>query len=195
MPQTTNPAPIAHLCRASASLLVVVDIQERLAAAIPAKVINRIVRNTALLTRAGALLEIPLLATVQYPRGLGPLLPEIAAWLPTPFEKTAFSCRAAPGFLDALAASGRTQILLTGMEAHVCVLQTAFDLADLGHDVRIVEDAICSRKLENYENALRRLQHRGIPTLTMESVLFEWLRDAAHPHFKTVSGWLKDTPS
>ncbi len=176
------------------SLLTVVDIQERLGAVMPAKVLGRVIKNTSLLLRAATLLEVPVIATEQYPRGLGPMLPELTADLPAntrKLEKTSFSCTGAPGFNEQLSISAKEQIILVGMEAHVCVLQTAITLQAAGRQVCVIEDAVCSRKLENYQNALERLRQAGVVLVSTESVLFEWLGDASHQHFKEISSWLR----
>ena len=86
---------------------------------------------------------------------------------------------------------GRKQIILTGIEAHICVLQTAMDLQNAKYDVFVVNDAVCSRQRENYENALQRLQQAGVIICNTESVLFEWLRDSRHEHFKTISALIR----
>ncbi|MGH8509269.1 MAG: isochorismatase family protein [Gammaproteobacteria bacterium] len=184
----------ALLCEAAKSQLVVIDIQAKLGASIPVKVLNRVIDNTVLLLETAKTLGIPVLASEQYPKGLGPLEPRIIAHLPNGvrrFEKTSFSCVQASGFLDAVKNTARPQIVLAGMEAHVCILQTAMDLRALGFDVFVAEDALCSRKLENYQNALSRMQQSGIAVLSAESVVFEWLRDARHEHFKTIAKLLR----
>jgi nicotinamidase-related amidase len=173
--------PQPRLVRAADSALAVIDIQERLACAMAAR--ESVVRATGILLEAAALLHIPVFVTEQYPRGLGPTAPEVAARLPagcTRIEKTAFSaCGCLP--LD------RPQVVLAGMEAHVCVLQTALELAAAGREVFVVADAVCSRAEANRLNALARMQAAGIVVASTESVLFEWLRDASHEHFRAVS--------
>ncbi|MEJ2436053.1 MAG: isochorismatase family protein [Pseudolabrys sp.] len=109
-----------------------------------------------------------------------------------PLEKTAFSCCAAEGFNTALdGAPERHQIVLTGMETHVCVLQTALELQAAGRQVFVVADAVCSRAKANHKNALRRLASAGVIVANTESMLFEWMRDAKHPQFKAISQLLK----
>ncbi|MGH8546124.1 MAG: isochorismatase family protein [Gammaproteobacteria bacterium] len=184
----------ALLCEAAKSQLVVIDIQAKLGATIPVKVLNRVIDNTVLLLEAGKTLGIPVLASEQYPKGLGPLDPRIIEHLPSGvqrFEKTSFSCVQANGFLDALRNAARPQVVLAGMEAHVCILQTAIDLSAQGFEVFVAEDALCSRKLENYQNALARMQQSGVVVLSAESVVFEWLRDAQHEHFKAIAKLLR----
>lgn len=184
----------ALLCKADASCLLVIDIQTRLAAAMPGKVLDRLIRNTTLLSKSAWTLSIPVLATQQYPQGLGPMEARISEALPPDcrhFEKTCFSCAGAAGFMTELGTLGRKQIILAGIEAHVCVLQTAIDLKNAGHEVFVVIDAISSRHRENYENAVQRLQQAGINICNTESVIFEWLRDARHEHFKTIATMIK----
>jgi isochorismate hydrolase len=181
-------------CSSQDSVLLVIDIQQQLGSAMPGKVLNRVVSNSALLSRSADLLQVPVFSTEQYPRGLGPTVDEIAEALPEnaqSFEKTVFSCSQADGFSDALARSRRNQVILVGMEAHVCVLQTAIDLRMDDFDVYVVEDAICSRRLENYQNALERLRQLGVHVVSAESVIFEWLEDARHEHFKAIQKMLR----
>jgi nicotinamidase-related amidase len=183
--QSSKPS----LCDVQQSLLVVIDIQPKLGAAMPTKVMNRVIQNTGLLLQSAAKLAVPVIASTQYPQGLGPLDPAVLAHLPENtrhIEKTCFSCASAEGFYDALRSQQRSQVILVGMEAHVCVLQTAFDLQTQGYEVFVVEDAVCSRKLENYQNALIRIHQVGMSIISTESVMFEWLRDARHEQFKDI---------
>lgn len=169
------------LARAADSALLVIDIQERLAAVMPAR--DTVVRSTGILIEAAALLNIPIYLSEQYPKGLGPTVAEVALKLPesaTRIEKTCFSASAA------LTVS-RPQVVLAGMEAHVCVLQTAMQLTDQDLDVFVVADAVCSRTDANYGNALARMQAAGIVITNTESVIFEWLSDASHQHFRALS--------
>ncbi|MCU0935628.1 MAG: hydrolase [Gammaproteobacteria bacterium] len=187
-------SPVPGLCHAGSSQLVVVDVQERLAAAMPAEDRARVLRNLGILLEAARLLDVPVLATEQYPRGLGPSEPEVASRLPAGaavLEKTSFSCCGADGFAACLGATPRPQVVLGGMEAHVCVLQTAFELRDQGFQVFVVEDAVCSRAPDNHANALARLRQAGVLVPSTESVVFEWLGNARHPQFKAISALLK----
>lgn len=183
-----------RLCSSENSLLVVIDIQERLTAAMPARVLERLKHNSTILLKAADHLSIPVLATLQYPKGLGPMIPSVSDLLPADahtFDKTCFSCLDAEDFRQKLDKSGRKQVILLGVEAHICVLQTAIRLQDAGYQVFVAMDAICSRHRENYENALVRLQQAGITTSNTESIVYEWLRDARHEHFKTISALIK----
>jgi isochorismate hydrolase len=181
-------------CHADQTVLVMLDLQQRLCDAMPTKVLNRVILNATLLARAAGLLEIPVLHTEQTTQELGGTHPSIAAALPNTtvgINKTTFSCCAAPGFIHALGLTTRRQAVLVGMEAHVCVLQSAFDLAARDVAVFVVEDAICSRRLENYQNALDRLRQAGVQVVSAESVVFEWLGSASHPHYKTIQSLLR----
>lgn len=182
------------LARAADSALVVIDIQERLAAAMVPASLEAVVRNTRILIRAAARLGVPVLATEQYPKGLGRTVAELFEVFPAGtqgLEKTCFTCAGAESFSTELGASGRSQLILAGMEAHVCVLQSALELQAAGREVFVVEDACCSRKQENHANAINRLRAAGIVVTNTESVLFEWLRDARHEHFKAISALLR----
>ncbi len=179
-----------QLCDRDRSVLVVIDIQPRLAEAMPEGEREQMFATTAMLLQAASALRVPVLATEQYPTGLGATCLEVADHLPadvTPLPKICFSCTGAEGFDQALVQTGRNQILLTGQETHVCVLQTAFALQDQDHQVFVVEDAVCSRKPEHKIYALERMRQAGIVVLSGESVLFEWLRDADHPQFKQLA--------
>lgn len=179
-----------HLCNAANSCLVVIDIQTRLTSAMPIKVLVRLKRNINTLLQGATTLSIPVLITEQYPKGLGPTEPEIVDLLPDntlKFEKTCFSCTGADQFLQQLKATGRNQVILVGIEAHVCVLQTAIQLIAEGYQVFVAADGICSRNRENYEASLKRMSRAGVAICNAESVLFEWLRDAKHENFKELS--------
>jgi nicotinamidase-related amidase len=180
----------AELCNAATSRLVFVDIQARLAAAMAEGERRRVLDHAGALARAAAELEVPRLVTRQYPRGLGETEPELAELLPEAptVDKTGFSCCRADGFEAALGDS--EQIILAGMETHVCITQTALELAATGRTVFVAADAVCSRDPANHERALARLAHAGVGVTVTESILFEWLRDAGHDRFKAVTALL-----
>ena len=171
------------------SLFVVIDIQERLVAAMPNDVAQRTIKQTGRLLTAAAQLDIPVLITEQYPRGLGSTLSQLTekADSVTVIDKTSFSCAKVDEFMQKLDAMERQQVILSGMESHICILQTALDLKAKGVQVFVVEDAVCSRTQTNNLNAIKRMQQAGIIITSMESVLFEWLADAKHADFKTLS--------
>ncbi len=178
------------LCSAADSVLLVIDIQPRLAEAMPEEESKSMLDNTAMLLQAAAQLDIPALATEQYPKGLGTTSLELVGLLPqgtTPLPKTGFSCFCAEGFEAAIKNTRRSQIIIAGQETHVCVLQTAFDFLLQGYQVFVVEDAVCSRNPEHKIYALERMRQAGAVVTCGESVLFEWLGDASHPKFKSLA--------
>ncbi|MDD4914477.1 MAG: isochorismatase family protein [Methylococcales bacterium] len=183
-----------NLLDSNHSLLVVIDMQARLSAAMPEQAVQSMTTNTARMLTAAQILGVPVLVTEQYPQGLGATTRDITDHLPPGapvFAKTGFSCCQAAGFNQALLALGRRQIILAGQEAHVCVLQTALELLHLGHQVFVVEDALCSRLSSHMLSALQRMAQQGATIVCHESVLFEWLKDAAHADFKTISSLLR----
>lgn len=176
------------------SVLVIIDIQTSLTSVMPIKVLARLQRNTGLLLRAAKVLDVPVLASEQYPEGLGELEPDIVRMLPESarrYRKTSFSLAGVPEFMADLAASGKRQVMLCGMEAHICVLQTAMDLVRAGYEIFLVSDGVCSRQRESYEIALARLRDGGTTITDAEAVLFEWLGDARHPQFKSLQSLVR----
>lgn len=134
--------------------------------------------------------------TEQYPKGLGATEPEISALLPkhsTSFEKTCFSCTSTENFMQLLSQKKHKQVILAGMEAHICVLQTAIQLLAADYQVFVLADAICSRHKKHYKTALQRMTQAGAIVCHTESILFEWLGDARHECFKELSGLLRKT--
>ncbi len=176
------------------TVLLLVDVQERLFAAMPAQARTAVERNARILIEGAKVLGLPVFLSEQYPRGLGPTLPALVAALPEgvrPFEKLAFSCAEVPSFIEALAATGRRQVVLCGMETHVCVFQTARDLARGGADVHVASDAVCSRSVENREVGLGLLARAGATLSSTEAVLFDLLGRAGSPEFKAISALVK----
>lgn len=165
------------------SLLCVIDVQERLVPAVMdgAAVVERCRR----LAEGARLLGVPTILTEQYPKGLGVTVPELASVLPPPLEKLSFSCRGAAGFAAAVP-DGVGQMVLCGLETHVCVAQTALDLLAEGYGVFLATDAISSRHPHDRDTALRRLERAGVVPTTTEAVLFEWCRSAADPQFQAI---------
>jgi nicotinamidase-related amidase len=183
-----------NLLCAEHSVLIVVDIQTKLADAMPPSEAKLMLTNATALLEASALMAVPVLVTEQYPKGLGVTDVSLVNKLPETaqrFEKTGFSCCLAEGFSEALAQTARKQVILVGLETHVCILQSAFALQNQGYQVYVVEDAVCSRKIDHKFYALQRMQQQGITLINYESVLFEWLKDANHPNFRAVSGLLR----
>lgn len=178
----------ATLADRADSQLVLIDTQEKLCAVMPGAVLPAVLRNCSILLQAAKLLDIPTVHTEQYPKGLGATLPELAQWLPagTCIEKTSFSCCEESAFCDHLDDT-RRQVILTGMEAHVCVLQTALQLQEMGRQVFVVEDAVISRNPAHLANAMARLRQAGVIVSTAESVVFEWLKVAEGDAFKQIA--------
>lgn len=179
---------ILPLCDRNNSVLVVIDIQQKLAAAMPDKIMEKVITDTQLLIKAATLLKIPVLISEQYPTGLGSTvdaleLPENTQVI----DKTCFSCASNKEFKAALKALNKKQVILAGMETHICVIQTALELLALEYQVFIASDAVCSRKISHHQNAIQRMQHAGCITTNSESISFEWLRDASHAQFKAIS--------
>jgi len=176
------------------SQLLIIDQQTRLASAMSADDWASVEKHSARLLQAAVALEIPVMISEQYPKGLGPTVDSIKNNSGSHcqfIEKTHFSCCQNNDYKQKLVSNNRPQLVICGMETHVCVLQTAFDAIDSGFEVFVVADAVCSRNPEHKQNALQRLQQAGIIITNHESVMFEWLRDARHPQFKFVSGLLK----
>lgn len=171
--------------------LLLVDFQSRLADIVDRK--ELVIPNALRLVQGCQALDIPILATVQVPDKLGPALPELVETLgETAFvSKAAFSALREPEFLVAMQQSGRKQFILTGIEAHVCVLQTGLDLLDLGYEVYILSDGVFSRTAENHDLALQRMHDAGATVSSVEMVLFNLIRTSTHPAFRTISKLVK----
>ncbi len=168
------------------SLFVVIDVQGKLAEAMCDR--TELFENICRLAKSAKLLGIPVLVTEQLPDKLGPTRKEIADSLTEAplITKSSFSCCGEPKFIEALKSSGKKQIVLCGIEAHICVTQTALELLAQGFDVYLTADAVSSRNPNNKHLAIERMRHHGAEILTTEMALFEWLRDAAHPAFREV---------
>ena len=181
-----------QITNSATSQLVIVDMQVKLAVAMPTISMQQVTKNCGILAQAALIFNVPTLLTEQYPAGLGETLPEIKQFLGniSPIAKTAFSACDEPKFNQRLSRD-RSQLILTGMEAHVCVLQTALALLQLGKQVFMVEDAIISRNEVNRNNALARMREAGCVITNTESVIFEWLGNAKHEHAKTLFKLIK----
>ena len=172
--------------------LLVVDVQERFAPVIHE--MERVVHGCVIAIRAARELELPIYVTEQYPAGLGKTVPEIVdvlgdAYRPT--EKFSFSACGADGLSEAIETSRRKSLLVVGIEAHVCVMQTVLDLLDDGYDVFPVADAISSRSPEDRSLALDRMRVSGATLVSTEMLLFELLRTAKDPRFRALQKLIK----
>jgi nicotinamidase-related amidase len=172
------------------SALIVVDVQGKLLDRIEGR--DAMLANVVRLIRAAGLLDVPVLATEQYPRGLGPTVAEVAELIPQRAEKTVFHCCAAAPVLETLHARGIRKVTLAGIEAHVCVAQTALELLTLNFRVQVPADAVSSRHAFDRDIALRRLELAGAVVTTTEAALFEWTESADHPQFKAISALVKE---
>ena len=173
------------LISAEGSAVLLVDIQERLVAALDGG--KEMVGNAARLAAAAALFDVPVCATEQVPDKLGPTVAELQPYPQLVLPKTAFNAAGFPTLLP----PGTEEVLIAGCEAHVCVLQTAVGLLAARHRVLVVSDAVGSRTMANRDAALDRLVRHGAELVTTEMVLFEWLRDATHPRFREVQGLIR----
>jgi nicotinamidase-related amidase len=173
--------------------LLVVDMQEKLLAVMQDR--EPVIENIVRLVRGAREMEMPVWASEQYPRGLGPTVPAIAALVPVRPTKLIFQCCAVPQILEQLYGRHIRHVTVVGVEAHVCVSQTALELLDLGFRVQVPADAVTSRNRVDWEFALRRLEHAKAIISTTEAVLFEWLETADRPEFKVISEMVKGVKS
>jgi isochorismate hydrolase len=173
--------------------LIVIDVQEVLMKKMDPEIRKNVIQNIRTLLVFAKEMAIPILITEQYPRGLGKTVPEIKMELgPLPLiEKVSFSCCGVKAFNDKLNQSARNQAILTGIETHVCVLQTANDLIQKGYEVHVVADAICSRRKLDWEIGLRWIEKRGAMISTTEIIAFQLLKEAGTEEFRGLSKLLK----
>jgi len=169
-------------------LLVVVDMQEPFLRGIHDR--EKLTEHVRLLVQAAVILDIPILTTVQYADRMGGLVAEVSEVLssitPNALDKMSFSCAGSDPFLENVRETGRRQILLCGVETHICVSQTALDLAHLGYQVHVAADAVSSRTLEKHKLGMERMRDNAILPCAAESSLYEWLREAGTPEFKAI---------
>ncbi|MCK4506944.1 MAG: isochorismatase family protein [Desulfuromonadales bacterium] len=174
------------------AVLVVIDIQERLVPAMPQDVYLRLRDTVEMLINGAELLGFPVVTTEQYPKGIGHTVPElVGACKNTVIEKVSFGCCGEPNFLAALKETGRSQVIITGMETHVCVYQTVLGLLEDGYHVHLVRDAICSRNKTDYLTGVANSAQAGAVITTAETVLFQMLQKSTHEQFRAVSKLVK----
>jgi nicotinamidase-related amidase len=176
---------------AANTLLLLIDFQERLFPVMHDK--EKLLQNTVKLVKGAKVLEIPIILTEQYPKGLGPTIPEIKELIADikPVEKVCFSCTDEPAFNEALKSLKRKQILIAGIESHICVYQTAMALAREGYEVQVVADCVASRDPENKTTVFTRFRMAGILPTTTEMALFELVKVAQGDKFKQISSIVK----
>jgi nicotinamidase-related amidase len=170
--------------------LLVVDVQAKLVPRIQRR--DLVIANTVRLVQAAKALEMPYWATEQYPQGLGETVPALADLIAHRAHKTVFHCCAVGELLEQLHGRRVRHITLAGIEAHVCIAQTALELLGMGFVVQVPADAVGSRSTMDWEFALRRLAGAGAVISTTEAVLFEWVESSDHPKFKTISNLVKN---
>jgi nicotinamidase-related amidase len=177
------------------TLLLVVDVQERLVPAIHKDLYPRSLRNMQIMIETAGTLGLPILLTEQYPKGLGGTVPEILTPLEGKnfkrIEKLTFSCARDEGFLQAIADTKRRQVAIVGMETHVCVYQTSVDLKRAGYSVFVLDDAVSSRFPHNYHSGLQALRDAGCTVFSTETAVFQLLKVAATPEFKKVASLIR----
>ncbi|WP_421862928.1 hydrolase [Motiliproteus sp.] len=169
------------------SLLLVVDIQDKLVPAVVEP--QQLIEKTRWLLEVAQILEVPVLASEQYPQGLGHTVTELSELIPAKqvVDKLHFSCAAEPACLERIAAEQRKQIVICGMEAHVCVFQTAAGLHQAGYEVFVIGDLISSRSASDHQLALERMRQLGIQVVSREMVAFEWMQKSGTDSFRTIS--------
>lgn len=192
------PMKFDSLVRSEDAVLVIIDVQERLAAAMDQR--DEVLAKCVMLAKAAVLAGMPIVVTRQYPKGLGETLPELQSVLLAlasgggrvqSVDKAAFCCAEEHAFMDALAATGRSQVVIAGMETHICVAQTALALHEMGRDVQVVADACCSRRPADHEIALDRSRAAGVSVTTTESVMYEAIGVAGTDEFKRLLAIVK----
>lgn len=171
--------------------LLIIDIQERLAVVMDRK--DQVVKNTLHLVELAKMQKLPTVVTEQYPKGLGKTVPEIQSVLPAylPIEKVSFNCCGEAAFNEHIKRLGRKKIIVTGMETHICVLQTSLGLIQAGFDVHLVMDAVCSRTKANWRSGVELIRDAGGVLTNTETVLFQLLGVAGTPEFKAISNRIK----
>lgn len=175
------------------ALLLVIDVQEKLVVTMEPQSYQRMLGGLKMLLEGMDLMKVPVVATEQYPRGLGPTVPELqAACQNGAVDKVSFGCCGEPAFLEKLKTFGRSQIIVTGMEAHVCVYQTVLGLLEAGFHVHVVRDGVISRRESDFQVGLDNAARAGAVVTTAEIVLFQLMQSSKTPEFKAVSALIKN---
>ncbi len=175
----------------SNSVVVVIDLQEKLVNAVGK---YSPTSNAAKITKAASILNIPTIVTEQYPQGLGTTISEIKDTLNSDtkyIEKTSFSAYLTPDFVEYLSNLNKKQVVIFGIEAHICVYQTICDLLDKGYEVYFVKDASASRNKYEFKTGVELIKQNGAKATCTEIILFEWLKTSKHPNFKEIQALIK----
>ncbi len=180
-----------YVLEAQDVVLLIVDIQDRLATVMKER--DRVVKNCLHLIELAKMIKLPVVVTEQYPKGLGRTVPEIQSVLTEyqPIEKIAFNCRGEPAFVSEIRKLNRKKVIVTGMETHICVLQTTTGLLQDGFMPHVVGDAVCSRTDENWRTGLEYMRDAGAAITCTETVLFQLLKVAGTEEFKKISQRIK----
>jgi nicotinamidase-related amidase len=169
--------------RATASILVVVDLQTRFLASVPER--DRILAKAAFLIQTARLLGVPVVVTEQVPHKMGTTAHEISALLDVPpIAKSSFGCCEEPRFIETLEATDRREVVLVGVETHICIAQTAVGLLAQGYDVAVCPDGVGARSHGRHELGMQRIRDAGAAPIDTEGVVYEWLETADHPRFR-----------
>ncbi len=179
-----NHPNLLHLDNA---LLTVIDMQEPFLRNIFEQ--ERVVTNVSALIQGAAILRLPVVATTQYAERMGGIVPEILKVMPPlrpPFDKMAFSSYSAPAFVSEVQRSGRKQIILCGVESHICVCQTALEMTAAGFQVHVAVDAVSSRSEANWKLGIDKMRQGGVLVSSVEAALYEMLHEAGTPEFRDI---------
>lgn len=178
----------------NSTTLIMIDVQDKLTNMLPEVNAQNVSKKALSIIKSADILNIKTIITEQYPKGLGATIEPIREYLGkkyTPFEKTSFSIVKDEKIFNEIKSSNNKQIVLFGIEAHICVFQSALELKEMGYDVYVVSDISYSRDDIEKELALKTLRHNGIQTVSLEMVLFMWLEGAKHPNFKEIQAFIK----
>lgn len=175
------------LLKKDESILLLVDVQEKLTPAVLES--KAFIERCEWMLKLASKMDVPILVSEQYPKGLGPTLQQFQTYFTADHcvDKVHFSCMSDDKYVQRLKQFHKKQLVLIGIEAHVCVLQTALEMRDQGFDVFVVVDAVSSRGKQNLKYGLKRMAQNGVYLITAEMVFFEWLRKAGSTEFKELS--------
>jgi nicotinamidase-related amidase len=182
----------SHLLYPDDTIVVVIDMQEPFLRTIYER--DRVIKSVVSLLRGAKILRVPIVSTVQYFKSMGDVIPEVKAHLPPllpPFDKLTFSSYADPAFASEVNRSGRKQVLICGVETHICVSQTALGMITAGYQVHVCADAVSSRTVENWRTGLEKIRQAGGLITSMESALFELLQQAGTADFREILAIVK----
>jgi nicotinamidase-related amidase len=186
-----HPIPEVYMLETTNTVLLIIDVQEKLVRVMHDK--DSLLSNLQKLIEGIQVMGIPVIVTEQYPQGLGPTVPEITNLISgfSPISKTCFSCWDSDDFRNKLEQLNRKQVLISGIEGHVCVYQTARDLVSRGYETYFITDTISSRTPENRQLSFKMMKQRGAYISGTETVLFELLKSAGSDQFKKISRIVK----